>query len=277
MRDVFAFTELVALLSPILQQKDWSLPWNPLQPPESAVSINTDNNVQPANAPIFILNGGFHAFLAGAYWIAKRLGSERPCYSIHLRGTDGKEAPHNCIEDMAADAIAGIQKLQPEGPYFLVGLCFGGAVAFEIAQQLRKKEQSVALLAMVEASAPEHQRKTKTGFGKQKKAKKKIVIPSYIFDDVTFADPNLLRVAKGIYRAMRTYEATIYPDKVILFQASEGDTKDIAQRKRHVSMWGKLTGELEVHKLPGDHMSLYEESRIGALVDQLRDVILRAG
>jgi thioesterase domain-containing protein len=54
------------------------------------------------------------------------------------------------VEDMAAHYVGEIQVLQPKGPYFLAGYCLGGTIALEIAQQLRRAGESVALLALVE-------------------------------------------------------------------------------------------------------------------------------
>ena len=51
---------------------------------------------------------------------------------------------------MAAHYREEMQRLQPKGPYLLGGYCLGGTIAFEIAQQLRRAGESVALLAMLE-------------------------------------------------------------------------------------------------------------------------------
>ena len=42
----------------------------------------------------------------------------------------------------------------PDGPYLILGECTGGALAYEIAQQLRSGGQEVALLALVDAFPP---------------------------------------------------------------------------------------------------------------------------
>ncbi len=55
---------------------------------------------------------------------------------------------------MAARYIAAIRRVQPEGPYQLGGFCFGGVVAFEMARQLKAAGEHVALLAIIEGSAP---------------------------------------------------------------------------------------------------------------------------
>ena len=47
-----------------------------------------------------------------------------------------------------------MRNVQLEGPYFLGGHCFGGVVAFEIAQQLQAAGQKVGLLALCDTYAP---------------------------------------------------------------------------------------------------------------------------
>lgn len=259
------------LLTPLLEQEAWSLPWNPLEP-----VTREKPSPEQSKAPLFILNGGFNQFLAGAIWIAQRLKKEQPCYSLHLRGLDGKQEPHDRVEDMAADAIKGIRTVQPEGPYYLVGLCFGGMVAYEIAQQLRKQGQEVALLVTVESEAPKP-KKEKSGFGQKNRAKnQKIVIPTEQFDERTRANPIILKVAAGIYKAITTYEAEPYPGKLTVFQAIEGDKQEQHERKSYLAAWKHLAADVELHLLPGDHMSLYLEENIGTLVDKLRSCLVQA-
>ena len=47
-----------------------------------------------------------------------------------------------------------IRKFQPKGPYYLGGFCFGGNVAFEMAQHLSNAGQEVGLLVMLETAPP---------------------------------------------------------------------------------------------------------------------------
>jgi thioesterase domain-containing protein len=55
---------------------------------------------------------------------------------------------------MAACYVEEIRKVQPEGPYFLSGRCFGGVVAFEMAQQLLAHGQRTAFLGMIDTIFP---------------------------------------------------------------------------------------------------------------------------
>jgi thioesterase domain-containing protein len=55
---------------------------------------------------------------------------------------------------MAAGYLEVLKNAQPEGPYYLLGWSVGGVVAYEMAQQLSRQGQSVALLIMLDTIAP---------------------------------------------------------------------------------------------------------------------------
>jgi amino acid adenylation domain-containing protein len=55
------------------------------------------------------------------------------------------------LEELAGRCLAYIRRVQPRGPYNLVGWCFGGVLAFEVASQLTLLGEKVALLAMLDA------------------------------------------------------------------------------------------------------------------------------
>ncbi|MGI2902639.1 non-ribosomal peptide synthetase [Tolypothrix sp. VBCCA 56010] len=119
-----------------------SLPWSPL------VAI------QPAgsNPPFFCVHPIFGVVFP-YYELAHHLGTNQPFYGLQPIGLDG-ETPLTHIEDMAAHYIEALRKVQPKGPYYLGGWSFGGLVAFEMAQQLQKSGDEVALLAVLDTLAP---------------------------------------------------------------------------------------------------------------------------
>jgi thioesterase domain-containing protein len=56
---------------------------------------------------------------------------------------------HQTVEEMASYYISEICRIQPHGPYFLGGYCLGGIIAFEMAQQLLRRGERVALVAPI--------------------------------------------------------------------------------------------------------------------------------
>jgi amino acid adenylation domain-containing protein len=86
--------------------------------------------------------------------LAKLLDTDQPVYAVQARGLDGNVRTELTIEQLASEYLVEMRTLQPEGPYFLAGFCFGGLVAFEIAQQLRQAGEEVALLALIQSTHP---------------------------------------------------------------------------------------------------------------------------
>ena len=86
--------------------------------------------------------------------LAFQLGENQPFYGLQPKGIDGESSPLTSIQDMAADYIAALRTVQPQGPYFLGGWSFGGLVAFEMAQQLLAAGDEVAMLAVLDTLAP---------------------------------------------------------------------------------------------------------------------------
>lgn len=58
------------------------------------------------------------------------------------------------LEGYAARLVRHVLAAQPEGPYYLVGHCAAGPVAWEMAQQMSAAGREVALLVLIEARAP---------------------------------------------------------------------------------------------------------------------------
>jgi amino acid adenylation domain-containing protein/non-ribosomal peptide synthase protein (TIGR01720 family) len=90
--------------------------------------------------------------------LARHLGTERPFYALHAPGLygEGEPLPETAgLETLAEEYLAAIRAVQPDGPYALGGWSFGGLVAFELALRLRALGQEVALVALLDAAAPE--------------------------------------------------------------------------------------------------------------------------
>ena len=86
--------------------------------------------------------------------LTRHVGADYSFYGLRARGADGMSKPHRGVEEMAADYIQAIRTVQPHGPYFLVGECFGGIAAHEAARQLQAEGERIALLALMDTQRP---------------------------------------------------------------------------------------------------------------------------
>ncbi|MEZ4726487.1 MAG: AMP-binding protein [Caldilineaceae bacterium] len=112
--------------------------------------------IQTAGAkPPFFCIPGAGGYVIYLYHLARCLGADQPFYGLQAAGLEGAETPHTTVEAMANFYIDAIRTVQPKGPYYLGGHLLGGWVAFEMAQQLQRQGQPVALVAIIDTPAPE--------------------------------------------------------------------------------------------------------------------------
>jgi pimeloyl-ACP methyl ester carboxylesterase len=98
--------------------------------------------------PFFCAHGG----LGGTLYLgplASHLGPDQPFYGIESEGLDGAAMRYSTVEEMASHYISEIRRIQPHGPYFLGGYCLGGIIAFEMAHQLLREGEQVAIIAQL--------------------------------------------------------------------------------------------------------------------------------
>ncbi|MDF5753537.1 amino acid adenylation domain-containing protein [Spongiactinospora sp. TRM90649] len=81
--------------------------------------------------------------------LAQTMGVDRPVYGIQAHGVNAGETPFELIRDMAMADLTEIRRIQPSGPYTLLGYSFGARVAFEVAWRLEQLGEKVANLLLV--------------------------------------------------------------------------------------------------------------------------------
>ncbi|MEO1590248.1 MAG: alpha/beta fold hydrolase [Cyanobacteria bacterium J06632_22] len=116
---------------------------------KSLVPIQTSGT----GPPLFFHGGSADALTWARF--SHLLGSDQPFYALQRPDLDGSNVVHHTVEALAADCIKEIRMVQPSGPYLVGGHCFGGAVAFEIAQQLQAVGEDVIDVILVDAYRPE--------------------------------------------------------------------------------------------------------------------------
>jgi thioesterase domain-containing protein len=77
-----------------------------------------------------------------------------PVYGIQARGLTCPASLPATIADMARDYAGQIRAITTKGPYRLLGWCFGGRIAFEVARALRSAGQDVDLLVLMDSFPP---------------------------------------------------------------------------------------------------------------------------
>jgi arthrofactin-type cyclic lipopeptide synthetase C len=86
--------------------------------------------------------------------LSKALGPGQPFFGLQAVGLDGKTTPFTSVEQTAAANIAAMKTVQPIGPYRLVGISYGGIVAYEMASTLLAQGEHVSSLILLDTVAP---------------------------------------------------------------------------------------------------------------------------
>ena len=108
--------------------------------------------IRPAGSklPLFCIHdaGGFS-------WpyskLIRHIPPEHPIYGLQARNLTQRARRPRSIDEMAEDYLSFIRRIQPHGPYNLLGWSFGGLVAHAIATQLQSMGEEVALLALLDS------------------------------------------------------------------------------------------------------------------------------
>ena len=261
-------------LADVLRQKGWSPSWSSLVP------------IQPngSKRPIFCIHGAGGAVMVYRE-LAGHLGPEQPIYGLQAQGLDGKEPYLSSVEEMAAHYLSLIRTVQPQGPYFIGGLSFGGTVAYEMAQRLQAQGEHVALLFMFDTfpGTYESDFSLLVKLSRMPLRDQADYVVRKIHHFVTtlrrrlnrlFFPKGLKNVRMGIEQAGFRYVMRPYPGSLVLFRAKEKSLR--GTRDPYAGWKGLAGGDVEVHEIPGGHVSILAEPQVQILAKHLRNCIQRA-
>jgi thioesterase domain-containing protein len=192
--------------------------------------------------------------------------------------------------------------VQPEGPYYLGGLSFGGIVAFEVAQKLAAKGQETALLVMFDSMLPSAYKplpiQQRLRFHAQKIAKQGIgYIVSNVVDKIMTVTDGMTMLArktigrylkakeptelmscttdylmtdKRIEQAERAYVPKPYAGKVVMFRALDSEDGKSVSLDPDLGWKPYLKNGLTIYDVPGDHLGILQEPNVGAIGNRMK-------
>lgn len=256
---------------------------------KSIVLLNKDGK----RPPIFCVHsGGGHVFFYQP--LAQKLDNDQPLYALQPKGVHGKSKIQNSIKEMASFYIQEMKKVQPSGPYHLLGTCFSNAVVLEMAHQLVEVKETIGALVFVD-SAPLHlvgndtngnsktlsrffdlvkrgdfqqiQKKLSTRFFPSKR--KKLVLD--IKDKKS--EEQLKSTISKLNKIYADYDWKPYEGAIHFIRSSEFSNR--SDKKYHVTQWKKLAdGDLKIHIVDGHHLTLFEAPEVDGL-SKCIEIILR--
>lgn len=227
----------------------------------------------------------------GYVFLARYLGTDRPSYG--LQGSLPENRFDNLhFEAMATRYIEAMRTVQPNGPYLLTGYCHGGLIAFEMARQLERLGQSVAMLALLDVWPEENTRNPflfhthrwirrlrEMNRAEQvrllrRKASRLVGLSTRGASAPTNAGiEHTGESLASIYFPGRRYRPPTCESPITAFRVA----KHLPYRIRDRQMgWGKRTrGGVEVIDIPGEHDTILNEPHVRVLAERMAVCINR--
>jgi len=258
-----------------------------------------------ARSPFFLVAGMFGNVLNLRH-LAQLLGNDRPFYGLQAKGLLGDDAPHTTIKAAAADYIAEIQAIQPEGPYYLGGFSGGGIHALEIAQQLKAKGEECAILVLLDTPPPARRSLSKwdrvlmqvenfkqeglrypLNWLQRRNAWKQTVKSKEAALHQQEAQNQFhdAKIEAAFLGAIATYEPKRWSGKTVLFRPKlmpkwllpNGHMiNDERNYLFHDNDWGDLLPDILISEVPGDHDSMVLEPNVRVMATRMRHEIEKA-
>ena len=227
--------------------------------------------------------------------LARSIQGKQPVYGLQAAGEGGKHLYKQPVDEIAAIFLRQIKKVQPTGPYRIIGGSFGGVVAFGIAQLLHSGNEKVALLGLIDTLPPGPRKKAKLitriklhlekiralPINKYPEyflnwwkifllalARKKIFRKLFSFRklDSAMKGAEVIRAGRAAYAL---YDPRPYPGNAVLFKAKERpwyvDWEPMDEWKKYIK------GELHVVEVEGTHGLVYKPPFVEGLAEAIKN------
>jgi acetoacetyl-CoA synthetase len=205
--------------------------------------------------PVFLMHG-LSGNIMEFFKFVEHLQCSRPVYGLQARGTDGFEEPCASIQEMANCHADAIKRIQPHGPYLLVGYSLGGLVALEVARWFVTTGENIGLLVMIDSYPP--LRYTPLAQQVRVYSRRAIRYTSRLQSRqgrsslaIAFT-PAMGRVERAAAKALRKYRPRYYPGRIRFVRAAI----PLHFPDDPGKVWARFAGRLELETVPGDHHEL---------------------
>ncbi|MGW1993897.1 non-ribosomal peptide synthetase [Embleya sp. NPDC001921] len=240
------------------------IPMDNADPFAVVLPLNTDPGT--GKEPLWFFHGG--GGLGWAYFSFVTHVRDRPAYALQSRGSDGVDKLAGSVEEMVDDYIDEMLKIQPEGPFHLIGWSYGGTLVPAVAAGLDRRGHEVALAAVLD-SQPGGHGFTEIHAGKtlsDYRAELEEFFGQYVGTDnrQEFLDTMSKVLANNTSHIME-FESPVYRGDVLFFSATLKD--DL-----YAHLWRPyVLGDIEVHDVRATH----HEMNMPAPVAEVMEVINR--
>jgi thioesterase domain-containing protein len=173
-----------------------------------------------------------------------------------------------------------MRKVQPHGPYQLIGFCFGGVVAYEMATQLASEGENVSHLGLVNSYLP--------GFGQTLGARIRF---RFERERYRFRTEGAITVLRDIARVLRKsgssnnndldptqnlgaltdgFRPVPYVGRLSIFISGDSEFTGISRNLDPRAAWLRTAPHAELLEIPGGHTTVLEYPYVNEFAEAIR-------
>jgi amino acid adenylation domain-containing protein len=245
----------------------------------------------PKYPPLFLVHP-LPGDVLGYVNLVRKLDAEQTVYGFQALGLMDPDNAHKTIQEMAAYYISIIESMKIPNGYTLGGWCYGGSIAFEMAQQLRAKGVKVPNLFVFDTFAfnPVDELKSKYRAHRFKLMFKNwLRIPHLIklrlkerkegyqeqFDKENIFQEQGIFVNRSIVRRidlMSVFSWTMdwYPGRVTVFSAKVQHPAMVHDRNLG---WKIFSDNYRIHRLEATHENILKEPQVTQIVEIMNEYL----
>jgi amino acid adenylation domain-containing protein len=227
--------------------------------------------------------------------LAKALGPHQSLYGLAIQLLNHQDCPINRVESIAAYYVQELLKFQPQGPYHLIGISYGGTVAYEMARQLAAAGHPVGQVALLDTYGPGEDQAVDAGRMQGHWEQLQELGGSYLVQKVQKLGQRQWQKLRRRYgkvaaklgmtlsyelrydlvlqenlAAADRYQPQPYEGEMVLFRATEEIFYTEDYRRQGLG-WRPLVKRLHQVDVPGNHISIVAQPNVQVVANWLRD------
>jgi thioesterase domain-containing protein/acyl carrier protein len=230
--------------------------------------------------------------------LANRLAGSRPVFGVQARGLDGRDQPHQTLDEMAEDYALAIREVAPTGPIHLIGWSLGGNIAYEVARRITDGGRHVGSLALLDAGLlaaqgemseedflplvaalfPGQQHQSleelrQKSAGEQlayfiDQAAKAGIVP----DDPSLVGPHIFDVFQANIKAVHDYQPRAYSGNLLLIRPGD-QVRTSTLFDDQCLGWRPMVRRVELATVSGDHAHMLQSPAVDEIVRHWTDYV----
>ena len=198
--------------------------------------------------------------------LADAMGLNRPLYALQAPGIDDDDATPNSVDALARRYVEAIRRVQPSGPYALVGRCSGGLAAYQAAVRLTAMGERIDTLVLIDTLPP--------GVGcadaelASRQARTDVAVRQRIDSLPPLARERFKRVQSALDRAVDGFRPDgIYAGRLLVIRGEQDSHPAQGEWRRFAA------GGVSFVDLPGNHSTIFEPPGILRLATTVTSVL----